>query len=148
MDGLKRHEKPLRVLLRLAPTGFPAFAKVKAALILMQERHKVFGPCENPERMAVASADRWRIMTKDVYGLARRGYDEALLADLVSMIQMEEDEDEDEAFDDSHCGDACATLDGIDDKLSELGDGVPSDVIEPDDAESDLVCVGHLCRLS
>ena len=89
--GLVHHEIPLRELLKVAPTGFPAQSKLRMALEYLQLKHNIFGDLGAASLYQVASeaADRWRIMAKDVHGCAVNGYKtDALVLEVVVFVGL------------------------------------------------------------
>jgi hypothetical protein len=73
VTGLSRFEKPLKVLLSQAPTGFPSHSSLRSTFLTLQESHNIFGELQPSQQFKIAnhSADVWRIMCKDVYNLSK-----------------------------------------------------------------------------
>ena len=71
-DGLCAAEPALRVLLSVAPSGFPNQQGVKNVLMELHRQHGIL-ECEPRfvEKVAADSADVWRVMCKDVYDLRK-----------------------------------------------------------------------------
>ena len=66
------HLEPLKVLLALAPTGFPAHRQVQKALQQLQQDFNILN-CKEQELNIITAdaADCWRIMCKHVYTLKK-----------------------------------------------------------------------------
>ena len=67
------HYAALRLLLRISPTGFPSYGKLCFVITSLHSTYKILGvgeQCSDVPRQAGLAADRWRIMTKDVYRIA------------------------------------------------------------------------------
>lgn len=89
--GLLAHMEPLKVLLDAAESGFPAHARLRDALRLLQVRHNIFGQglAEGQIfKLASAASDRWRIMAKDVYLLKKQGGSDTAFAPLTDLIVL------------------------------------------------------------
>ena len=96
-EGLAKYAWPLKSLLQLAPSGFPAHSSVRSALLALHKSQGVLG-CEKRHAFKVAgeAADVWRIMCKDVYNL-RKGNGKVHVEgveELVSLIEIQPPKDQ------------------------------------------------------
>jgi hypothetical protein len=90
---LKEHQSPLSLILSASPSGFPSMGALRKVFEALQDKFNVFDlkacvPCFS---VAANAADRWRIMCKDVYLLAKgsrkaSAEDLAVLKPLTDMI--------------------------------------------------------------
>ena len=71
-ESLMLHLEPLKVLLALAPTGFPAHRQVQKALQQLQQDFNILN-CKEQELNIITAdaADCWRIMCKHVYTMKK-----------------------------------------------------------------------------
>ena len=86
--SLKAHEAPLAIMLRFAATGFPSHKDLRRALTLVDVQHSIFRGPESKEEEAIRASDQWRILCKHIYELAKGGYGEGPLKELVAMIRL------------------------------------------------------------
>ena len=70
-SGLEAHKDALMELVRLAPTGFPAHASVREALLQLDSRFNIFAGQSNTFKVASDAADVWRVMCRDLYDLKK-----------------------------------------------------------------------------
>ena len=94
IGGLVTAHKPLEIILKAAPTGFPSHGDLKDALIILHTDKKV-GPIfdENLsesqlDQVGADSADRWRIQTKHVYEAKKSGVVPAAIEKLAQLIVL------------------------------------------------------------
>ena len=85
---LKAHEPALRALLGFAKSGLPSHKNLMSSFMLLHQAHGVFDPSCDLETAASKAADRWRIMTKDCYVLAKEKYDGDDLRDLLGIMDI------------------------------------------------------------
>ena len=88
-EGLAKHAPGLLALLGLAPTGFPAQASVRDALVKLHSQHAVFD-CDSRMvlRYASEAADVWRIMCRDCYELKKKKCRNPTLQSLMDLIEL------------------------------------------------------------
>ena len=69
------HLEPLKVLLALAPTGFPAHRQAQKALQQLQQDFNILN-CKEQELNIITAdaADCWRIMCRHVYTMNKEQY--------------------------------------------------------------------------
>ena len=170
-DGLAAYRLPLLGLLRLAPSGSPAYAALRNTLV---EAHKKWGVLKCDDQFlfktATAAADIWRIMCRDVYLLSKAKASSIpdTLKSLVSIIQAPYKEAQDTGglastdfgvshvnelfaeFDelDKECGAWPSEIAGVDgDSASSWVDGDDAIAISQETADDDHVFItGEICR--
>ena len=72
--GLHRHLAPLVGLAKVAPSGFPLFNSLRAALILFDKKYSILPPDtagKSRHNRAGIAADVWRKMLKDAVNIHR-----------------------------------------------------------------------------
>ena len=89
-ETMGAYEAPLKILLELAPTGFPRWKSLVQTFETLHSRHGVLG-CDPRfvKRSAVLAAESWRVMTKHLYNtaLAERTLNKSSLQALVRMVR-------------------------------------------------------------
>ena len=73
MASLLAHKDALKPLIECAPTAFPSHPNLKAVLLGMHRRQKIFGETSKVERTCAEGADRWRIMCRHLYDIKKSG---------------------------------------------------------------------------
>ena len=71
-EGIQQHVQALTPFLRLAPSGFPALADVRTALMQLEQTHQIFAV--DPAylwRWSTDAADQWRLLCRHVYNRHR-----------------------------------------------------------------------------
>ena len=159
-DALHAHSAALRPLLDLAHTGFPAHSKLRHALDTLHNKYDICGSAEQEVfRCSSIAADRWRIMCKDVYLLAKSRCPDPITQDLASRIRLDgtttcepeaQSTDDDlkgfpslEGIDDMDAIDMFPSLDGLDD---DNNDGDVDDSADDADDTADIEIVAMRCK--
>ena len=80
VDSLAQHSEPLKVLMRLAPNGYPDPYRLRDLLVQLQYTIKIFDGCQGEEHLAISNraalaSDRWGIMCKHLVMLKKCGQD-------------------------------------------------------------------------
>ena len=145
IPSLIRHKEALGVLVHIAPSGFPSWSRLRQALESLAREFKIFDG-QDAFRLSMLAADRWRIMAKDIYNLARSGYaEETNILPVVKKIQLDFPDTAGEpaptalvAATSSSSGEANAqalqdlfpSLEGLDDGASDPGQVSDDDTLE------------------
>ena len=89
VSQLLARQEPLKLLIKHAPTGFPSHPNLRSALGSLQVKFQIFGTdIGNTSRVVMESADRWRIMMRNLYNRKRLGEDDSALAPLLDGITL------------------------------------------------------------
>ena len=90
-DTMEKYEAPLRILLELAPSGFPAHKCLVDAFEKLHDRHGIL-VCDSrfANRTATLASENWRVMTKHIYNAAmvEKVLKKGSLQALVQMIRL------------------------------------------------------------
>ena len=89
-ESISTYAKPLKVLLTLAPTGFPSHPDLRRAFVILNQRFNALQVSQRQEEKAASeAADKWRIMCRDVYNATKKknkeGYSDAM-TELIALI--------------------------------------------------------------
>ena len=137
--SLLQHKEALSVLLKQAPTGFPSHSRLRLALQILHGRHRIWGDATDTFRMSVDAADRWRIMAKDVYCLAKQHCTDAQLSPLVRLVDISGN---------SGVATPITTTDDVAGMFPSLDDLVDRDSVSSmsgDDDEGDVTIIKMVC---
>ena len=93
LQGLKLHAPVLKIILRAARTGFPSHPNLRETWIILQKEHQIIPNLTEAKTFTemMRAADRWRILCRHVYGLAKAGDTTKLdveVAELVGLIEL------------------------------------------------------------
>ena len=88
--GLVLYMEPLKVLLKLAPTGFPTHASLRQVFEKLHNKYRILGQITpKQEWPAIADAtDKWRVMCKDIYELKKKTAPPPELKPLTDLIEL------------------------------------------------------------
>jgi hypothetical protein len=90
-DTMEKYEAPLKILLELAPSGFPAHKCLVDAFEKLHDRHGIL-VCDSRyvNRTATLAAENWRVMTKHIYNAAmvQKVLKKVSLRALVQIIRL------------------------------------------------------------
>ena len=93
VESLAMHSEPLKILLQLAPNGYPDPYRLRDLLVKLQNMFNIFANCKleahlNLANRAILAADRWRIQCKHLVMLKKCGqdYGDSVIKELLGMI--------------------------------------------------------------
>jgi hypothetical protein len=99
-EGINMYEKPLKVLLKLAPSAFPSHPDLRRTFVILNQRFHVLQVSQRQEEKAASeAADKWRIMCKDVYNASKKKNKEdygKAMTELIALLHPGPDEDDEE----------------------------------------------------
>ena len=95
VDSLVVHSEPLKILLQLAPNGYPDPYRLRDLLMKMHFKFNIFEKCKgeahlNLSNRAIIAADRWRIQCRHLVMLKKCGqdYGSQVIKELLAMISV------------------------------------------------------------
>ena len=95
VEGLAMHNEPLKILLQLAPNGYPDPYRLRDLLMKMHSLFNIFAECHtegylSPSSRAALAADRWCTQCRHLIMLKRCGqdYDNPLIKDLLATARL------------------------------------------------------------
>ena len=86
VSSLCSHKEGLAPLIEVAATGFPSHLCLKTSLQQLHQKYNIFRETARLEKLSCDSADRWRIMCRHLYDLAKSGTAAPGLESLIKQI--------------------------------------------------------------
>ena len=86
VSSLCSHKEGLALLIEVAATGFPSHPCLKTSLQQLHQKYNIFGQTARLEKLSCDSTDRWRIMCRRLYDLAKSGTAAPGLESLITQI--------------------------------------------------------------